>query len=324
MTTKSSQLHRDLETASSISIHENVDLRHYTSFGIGGPARWFCKVSNVAQLKQILAASNKLSISPLIIGGGTNLLINDQGYDGLVIKLDLQRVEIDTERNLVHTGAGVPTEALIEQLITRGFGGLEFAAGLPGTIGGGLAGNAGCFGHTLSERLVHATIVAPDGTHNQITSPAWFAFDYRHSKLLGHGFILAEATLKAAPANAEEIRKTADEHLALRAKKHPKKGMHTAGSYFKNLPPLEPGGRRRAAGQLLEEVGAKEMSVGDAAVFGRHANIVVNHGKATAEDVLTLTAEMARRVKERFGEELHPEVRFISFETSRNYRLKLS
>ena len=200
---------------------------------------------------------------------------------------------------------------LVEQLIADGFAGLEFAAGLPGTIGGGIAGNAGCFGHTLSDFLVRATVVDAQGAVHEIANREWFRFQYRHSKLLGNRMVLTEATFAVCPDDAGRLRTESDKYLAVRAEKHPRKHVQTAGSYFKNLPPEKEGERYRAAGALLDQVGARNLSVGDAAVFERHANIIINRDHATATEVLTLAAQMKQRVRERFGVVLSEEVRFV-------------
>jgi UDP-N-acetylmuramate dehydrogenase len=139
----------------------------------------------------------------------------------------------------------------------------------------------------------------------------WFDFRYRHSKLHQTGHILTEATLRLTPGATSALLTEAQENIVLRREKHPAPGTYTAGSYFKNLPPLNPGDHRRAAGMLLDRVGAKGLRVGDAEVFEKHANIIVNRGSATAQDVLTLAREMRRRVKLRFDVWLKPEVRFV-------------
>jgi UDP-N-acetylmuramate dehydrogenase len=220
-------------------------------------------------------------------------------------------IAIDADRRRVTAGAGVETAALVEWTLSAGLAGLEFAAGLPGTVGGAVAGNAGCFGGTLGERLVAATVILGDGTRLELDDPAWFAFDYRSSRIAERGAVIASATFAVAPGDRARIEEAARAHVAVRREKHPPKGAWTAGSYFKNLPPEIPGGPRRAAGALLDAVGAKAMRVGDAAVFERHANIIVNEGAATARDVLALAEMMRAAVRARYGEELVPEVRFV-------------
>ena len=227
------------------------------------------------------------------------------------MRVAIDRIDIDTDRRRVRVGAGVSSARLVETLVDEGIGGLEFAAGLPGTIGGAVAGNAGCFGSTVGERLVSADAISREGTALEVEGPGWFGFGYRRSRVAAEGAVLTDVVLAVEPGDRARLREESAARLADRAGRHPPPGTLTAGSYFRNLPPLEPGGRRRAAGLLLDRVGAKEMSEGDAAVFERHANIVVNRGRASARDVLALTRGMAARVEKRFGEVLVPEVRFV-------------
>jgi UDP-N-acetylmuramate dehydrogenase len=286
-------------------------LARHTSFGIGGPAALFAIVRSTAELRAAFGAATATGIEPLLLGSGTNLLVSDDGFPGLALRLELHDLTIDRDTGRVVAGAGVPAALLVEHTIAAGLAGLEFAAGLPGTVGGAVAGNAGCFGSCFGDRLVHATIVTRDGSIVEVPDPSLFAFDYRRSSAATEGFAVAEAVFDLAPGVQEELVAVARAHLATRAERHPPPGLRTAGSYFKNLPPDAPGGRRRAAGELLDRVGAKGMSVGDAFVFERHANILVNRGSATARDVLELARRLASLVRERFGVELEPEVRFV-------------
>jgi UDP-N-acetylmuramate dehydrogenase len=204
----------------------------------------------------------------------------------------------------------VASAQLVERLVSAGLAGLEFSAGLPGSVGGAVAGNAGCFGATFGERLLRATIVDLHGEAQTIEDPSWFGFDYRRSRLQDGIAILVDVTLEIAPGDAEALRKIADGHLETRRTKHPARDVKTAGSYFKNLPPAADGQWRQPAGALLDQVGARGMSVGDAAVFEKHANILINRGNASARDVLMLEALLTQRVHEKFGVTLEPEVRF--------------
>jgi UDP-N-acetylmuramate dehydrogenase len=300
-----------LESIAGLEVQKNIKLSLHTSFGIGGPASMFVEVPSADALKAVLAATGKLRLSTLVLGGGTNLLVSDEGFDGLVIRLNLNHLTVDETSHQVRVGASTSTSRLVTQLVESGWGGLEFAAGLPGTIGGGIAGNAGCFGHSLSDFLVQATVVESDGTLRRVTDRNWFRFQYRHSKLQSDGVVLAEATFAVTPDDSSKLKEESEKYLAVRAEKHPRQGIRTAGSYFKNLPPKKEGGSHRAAGALLDQVGARDLSVGDAAVFERHANIIINRDRATAEDVLTLAKKMKKRVHDRFGITLTEEVRFI-------------
>lgn len=292
-------------------IARDEPLSCHTAFGIGGPARLFAQVGDVESLSGFLSLSHSFGFQPLILGGGTNLLVSDSGYDGVVVHFCDDTIVVDVSSGVVRAGAAAPTHRVVGACVEHGLGGLEFASGLPGTVGGAIAGNAGCFGHCLSDRLVGAAVVHPDGLVESIESAQWFDFSYRSSRLLAGGIVLASVVFRLEPGDGDFLLREAQSKMALRRTKHPSPSMKTAGSYFKNLPPDTPGGRRRPAGVLLDAVGGKALSCGDAAVFHKHANIIVNRGHATAAEVLALTEEMSRRVAERFGVILEPEVRFV-------------
>ena len=300
-----------LEETTGLTLERDVPLRGFTSFGIGGPAALFAVVDSPSAMGKLISTATDCGVEILILGGGTNLLVSDDGFDGIAVHARIFGVELSDDGDRVTVGAGVPVAGLVEDLIGRGIGGLEFAAGLPGTVGGAVAGNAGCFGCTFGQKLVGATVVTGKGEVVEVDDPSWFGFEYRRSSVFARQTVVTSATFAVRPDDLSRLRREADEHLRTRRERHPAKEIKTAGSYFRNLEPSEPGGRRTAAGALLDQVGAKEMSVGDAAVFERHANIVINRKNATAVNVLELAGRMAARVKERFDIELEPEVRFV-------------
>jgi UDP-N-acetylmuramate dehydrogenase len=300
-----------LEAALGAEIVEDAALSEHTSFRIGGPAALLARAVRVEQVAAALAFASRAQIPALVLGGGTNLLVSDAGFDGLALCVEIDGIAIGEDGRSVTAGAGVATARLVERLVAEGLGGLEFAAGLPGTIGGAISGNAGCFGSAIGDRLTGATLIARDGTVVELCDPSWFAFDYRSSRISQMGAVVARATFAVEPGDRAQLAEIAAERVATRREKHPAPGVRTAGSYFKNLPPESPGGPRRAAGALLDQVGAKAMRVGDAVVFDRHANIIVNAGHATAKDVLALAERMRAAVYDRFGVELAPEVRFV-------------
>ncbi len=289
----------------------DVPLCEHTSFGIGGPADLFVETLSAVDLARALVASRSRGLDVLVLGGGTNLLVSDDGFEGIVIKPNNDTVSLSEDRSRVTAGASTRADQLVDQMVAAGLGGLEFAAGLPGSVGGAVAGNAGCFGSTFGDRILAATAVDGNGKIIQIDGPEAFGFDYRCSTVDREGWILVDVTLAVEATDPAALAAIAQGHKETRRTRHPARGAKTAGSYFKNLPPGPKGGHRRAAGALLEQVGAKEMSVGDAAVFEKHANILINRGSARAEDVLELASQMALRVKERFGLVLEPEVRFV-------------
>lgn len=300
-----------LEETLGTTVLVDEPLRRHTSFAIGGPARAFVETGSLEILAGCLRVALANDVPLVVIGGGTNILVSDDGFDGLVVKPAICGIELHEDLGTVTVGASFAASALVDHLVERGFAGLEFAAGLPGTVGGAVSGNAGCFGSTFGERLVSAKVITAEGQIATINGSGDFGFGYRSSTVAGRSWLVAEVTLSVEPDDRARLLEVAASHKETRRVKHPAPTEKTAGSYFKNLPPESPGGRRRAAGELLDRVGAREMSVGDAAVFERHANIVINRGNATARQILELTGMMAARVREEFAVVLEPEVRYL-------------
>ena len=284
-----------------------VPISDLTTFRIGGPALGLCRIGNMDDARRFQEFSRLDGIPAVSLGGGSNILADDLGFAGIVSRMEYADLHIEAEE--VTVGAGLPFDALIRRTLEAGLTGLEFASGIPGSIGGAIVGNAGCFGHEICEFLVRARVLEPDGRILDL-EPDALEFAYRRSGLQRRDALLLEATFRLERGDLQAAATVRDRNLALRREKHPV-DLPTAGSYFKNLPPLEPGGRRRAAGRLLEAVGAIGLRRGDAAVYEKHANIIVNMGQATASDVLALAAEMQRRVREEFGVDLAPEVRRV-------------
>jgi UDP-N-acetylmuramate dehydrogenase len=236
----------------------------------------------------------------------------------LVVRNAIETLEFDG--TAVHVGAGHDFLELIYRSRDRGLAGLEFAAGIPGSVGGALYGNAGCYGKDIGSLTIECTHATPDGVVVETQPAAWYRFAYRDSRLKREPRVLLSALLQLATGDPAASQREIDEKLEIRRVKHPQWRVEpTAGSYFKNLPPdwqvpgakHSPGTRRVPAGQLLDECGCRGLRVGDAMVFPRHANIIVNAGRASARDVLALAAEMKRRVLERFAVELEEEVMFL-------------
>jgi len=300
-------MRRRIEERIGAPVLEGVPLREHTTLRVGGPARYFCEVTSAATLQAALQAARDEGLEALVLGDGSNLLVLDGGFDGLVIHNRILGIERDGER--VRVASGESFHGLIEHLAGWGLGGLEFAAGVPGTVGGAVFGNAGCYGRAIGDAITEVRLVGAGGAP-RAARPADLDFGYRHSALQGSGEIVESIDLILQPEDPAALRDVIDGHLATRRTKHPV-DLPSAGSWFRNLDPTEPGGRRVAAGLLLDQVGCKGLRVGDAAVFERHANIVVNLGRATAAEILELTREMKLRVQGRFGVRLLEEVRQI-------------
>lgn len=293
-------------------------MRRHTTFRIGGPADFLYAARSPGELVAALRAAHELGLPVFLLGGGSNLLVADDGVRGLVVHDACGHVAFDGNEARADCGADV--HGLIERCRDAGLAGLEFAAGLPGTLGGALFGNAGCYGRDLGSHVVECTHVTLDGATVETQPAAWYEFGYRDSRLKRDPRVLLSCRLRLEPGDRAAVQREIDEKLGLRRARHPDwRTEPTAGSYFKNLPPdwrtpgakLSPGTRRVAAGQLLDECGCRGLRVGGAAVFARHANMIVNEGGATAADVLALAALMKERVRERFRVVLEEEVLFL-------------
>lgn len=284
-----------------------VPLSRLTTLHIGGPARAICRLHTPDDARRFLENAREREIPAVYLGGGSNVLADDAGFEGLVLRV--ATTDFTVRGDTVSAGAGLDFDALVVATLESGLVGLEFASGIPGSLGGALVGNAGCYGHEISEFLVEATVLRADGRVETV-GPEDFAFAYRHSALKGNGDLVLDAVLRLRRGDTAVAGETRAGIVAERRRKHPV-DLPCAGSYFKNLPPDSPGGRRRAAGALLERVGAKEMREGDAAVFERHANIIVNLGTATSAEVLTLAERMKAAVADAFGIPLLEEVRHL-------------
>jgi len=282
-------------------------LADLTTFRIGGPAGLVCPVENVDHARRFLDFASERSLPWTCLGGGSNILADDAGFAGMVLKVRTR--DLAAEGDAIRVGAGWDLDALVDESLRQGLTGLEFASGIPGTLGGAIVGNAGCYGREIGEFLVEATVLRPDG-RVVILGPEDFAFAYRTSALKERADVVLEVVLQLARGDLAAAADVRQAHLTDRRRKHPWDEA-CAGSYFQNLPPAAPGERRRAAGVLLEQAGAKQMREGDAVVYHKHANIIVNAGQARSADVLRLAARMKAAVRERFGEELREEVRHL-------------
>ncbi|MBE0564703.1 MAG: UDP-N-acetylmuramate dehydrogenase [Krumholzibacteria bacterium] len=282
-----------------------VPLRELTTLRIGGPADLVCPARNPDDAKRFQAFAADRGLPFFVLGGGSNLLGADEGCGGVVLRVATTGFAV--RGDTVRAGAGLDFDDLIARTLGAGLTGLEFASGIPGTLGGALVGNAGCYGHEIGEFLVEALVLRPDGRLETV-GPEAFGFAYRATALRETRTIVLEALLRLGRGDPAAAGAQRAGHIADRRRKHPV-DLPSAGSWFRNLPPAEPGGRRQPAGVLLEQAGAKAMREGDAAVFAKHANIVVNLGRATSADVRRLVERMRAAVRERFGVELVEEVR---------------
>ncbi len=289
-------------------LSRNVPLSGLSSFRIGGPADLFFEATTSGELAAAVGLARRTSVPCYVIGGGTNILFADEGYRGLIVRNRAQDLKSGSEPGEVEVLSGTPLSRLLQYALDGALEGFDFLAGIPGTVGGALYGNAGAFGRATADVFVRAVFLGEDGNEHP-AAQGDMAFGYRHSALKKKPAVILSAVFRGVPGDPERIRKAVRDNLECRREKHPAWGTPCAGSYFKN--PVLAGGKKVPAGRLLEEAGAKELRVGDAAVFSGHANFLINLGQATAADVLALAAELKKRVKENSGIVLEEEVIYL-------------
>ena len=285
----------------------SVQLSGYSSFKIGGRADYFFEATSISELKSAILTALKFPQSYYVIGGGYNILFDDDGFRGLIIRNKAEGIKL-LKNGEVEVLSGTLLNQLTQFLEEKGISGLEFMAGIPGTVGGAIFGNAGAFSQSIGDCLDRAFFIDRHGKDIRVRKD-FFEFSYRQSSLKKKHRILTKAVFKLQKGDKSKIREITERDLKMREKKHTSKNIPCAGSYFKN--PVLPDGKREAVGPLLEAVGARDLRIGDAAVFSGHANFIINKGNASAKDVLSLAQELKKRVREKFGIELEEEVIFI-------------
>jgi UDP-N-acetylmuramate dehydrogenase len=236
------------------------------------------------------------------VGSGSNLLVADEGVRGLVLKLDKELADIAIDGTRIECGGGARLPSVSAKAAQAGLTGIEFGVNIPGTVGGAVRMNANAYGGELARVLEWVDVVTATGTERR--GPEALSFSYRRSNL-EPGQVVARAAFSLSPASPAEVRGTLADMRSRRKAAQPS-GIKTFGSTFKN--PDDPRAEGRTAGQLLDAAGCRGLRIGGASFSSKHANFIENHGDASTADVISLMAEGRRRVKERFGVELEPEV----------------
>lgn len=308
-TTVSTEIPRSvLHAAFGDGLKFDYPLAPLTSYKTGGPARYFRAVHSAEEIATVVAKARQLGLPYFLVGGGSNLLISDAGFDGLIIKVDVRGLALVNDVN-IECGAGEDLMALVDFATENSLTGVEFAAGIWGSVGGAIYGNAGAFGGEVGSIATSITLVDNDG-HVKEVSPDYCRFGYRDSYLKKTHEIVTRVRFQLQKGDRAAIKDRIQEILKLRDTKHPNTGK-SAGCFFKNiLDPTQPHGKL-PAGKLLEESGAKDLQVGGAKVFDRHANIIVNTGSATSHDIRELADKMKKLVFEKFHIELEEEVQQV-------------
>jgi UDP-N-acetylenolpyruvoylglucosamine reductase len=283
-------------------LQREYPLWRLTTIRTGGAAEFFARVGTVEELERLLAWAASEQIEVGVVGSGSNLLVADDGVRGLVLKLDKDLAKIEIDGTRMRCGGGARLPAVSARAAQAGLAGIEFGVNIPGTVGGAVRMNANAYGGELARALEWVDVVSAAGTERR--TPDSLGFAYRRSNLSPKE-VVARAALGLSSASSEEVKGTLAEMRARRKAAQPS-GIKTFGSTFKN--PDDPGAAGRTAGQLLEEAGCRGLRIGGASFSAKHANFIENHGEATTAEVISLMAEGRRRVKERFGIELEPEV----------------
>ncbi len=320
------ETYRGLASLPGLTLLRHAPLAQYTRFGIGGPADLYAETKDADTFVAALEAARQSGIETVVIGGGTNLIVADEGFRGLVLKLASDSIRREGE--LIHFEAGAVLQSLVDFSIDNGLQGIETMTGIPGFAGAAVYGNAGAYGHSISERVTRVRFAdwSGQGAQTREFDNAACEFRYRESIFKRRkGWIILSATLAMAPGDARELRETADRILSVRNAKYPPT-MKCAGSIFKNflfndLPPrvaAEVPAKVVIEGKVpsawfLEQVGAKGMRSGDIQVADYHANLIYNSGNGTARDLVSVIRELKRRVSHRWGIPLEEEVQYVGF-----------
>lgn len=283
-------------------------MRNHTSLKIGGPADIFAAPPDIPSLKKMHFHLRKNLIPFFPLGGGTNILVRDGGIDGVVFFFNsfrkIEPIKEDGDNVHLFVEAGTLLQRLVNLSKEKGYSGLEGLAGIPGTVGGAICGNAGAFGHEMKDVLISVEILDAEGKIETVRAEE-IAFTYRSSGI-SQTHLLLNAEIKLRKDKKGDVSEKIGNFLKIKRGKQPLR-EYSAGCVFKNPP-------GSSAGKLIDEAGCKGMKIGDAEVSSVHANFFINRGNAKASDFIALMDEVASRVKERFDMVLDPEIKIIGRE----------
>lgn len=312
-----------LTALANLKVAAGIPLAAYTRFQIGGPAAVLCDTPDSCAFVEALRVVRMLALPRIVIGGGTNLVVSDAGFDGAVLRFTGSR--ITQEGTLLRVESGAVLQDVVDYSVQHGLKGMETITGIPGYLGGAVYGNAGAYGHSMEELIVRVRI--SDGETVSTLSNAECGFRYRDSIFKERKeWIILSADLQFAPGEPEELAKIATEIRAIRDAKYPPT-MRCAGSIFKNLffadlplslqkqipRSLVRDGKIPSA-WFLEQVGAKGMRRGDIQVASYHANLIYNDGAGSGADLVAIIEDLKQRVRDRFDFDLEEEVQYVGFE----------
>ena len=285
-------------------IQSDVSLASQTSYKVGGDAQWYAAPRNWSELEASFEWYQTQDVPLTLLGAGSNLLISDRGLPGLVLSTRYFRsYEFDPETGILVADAGEAIAKLAWKAAKRGLKGLEWAVGIPGTIGGGVVMNAGAHNSCVADILVSVTVLSPDGKVTEL-KPEELAYSYRTSNLQGGNQMVIRATMQLEPGyKAAEIIELSNQNWIQRKTTQPYH-LPSCGSVFRNPQP-------HAAARLIEELGLKGYKIGDAQIAHRHANFILNCGTATAKDIFELIRYAQEKVEYHWSVSLEPEVKLL-------------
>jgi UDP-N-acetylenolpyruvoylglucosamine reductase len=286
-------------------VTRDYPLSRLTTIRTGGAAELFARPGSLGELQRLLAWAAAEGLEVGVVGSGSNLLVADAGVRGLVLKLDKELSTIELDETRIRCGGGARLPAVSARAAQAGLSGIEFGVNIPGTVGGAVRMNANAYGGELARVLDWVDVTGPAGTERRV--PDQLGFAYRRSNL-HPGEVVARASFSLHRAPSEEVKATLADMRARRKAAQPS-GIKTFGSTFKN--PSDPRADGRTAGQLLDAAGCRGLRIGGAGFSAKHANFVENYGEASTADVVAVMAEGRRRVRERFGVALEPEVQVL-------------
>jgi len=285
-------------------IKPQVSLATLTSFRVGGPAQWYVAPRNLAVLQASFEWAKAKGLVVTLLGAGSNLLVSDRGLPGLVISTrHLRHTQFNPDTGQVTAAAGEPLPRLAWQVAERGWQGLEWAVGIPGSVGGAVVMNAGAHKSCVADMLVNTQVLSPSGTL-EILTPQQLGYSYRTSLLQRSQRLVIQAVFQLQPGSDPElVLATTSQHLEQRRTTQPYH-LPSCGSVFRNPKPYK-------AGWLIEQTGLKGYKIGGAQVAERHANFILNCGGATASDIFQLINYVQQQVEQRWAVSLEPEVRIL-------------
>lgn len=286
------------------NIKYQEEMKKHTSFKVGGPAECLITIQTIEQLKQILKVAKENKIPVTILGNGSNILVRDQGIDGIVLKINIEKIEIEQDKDKIKiiVGAGNKLSILAQKMLQQEITGMEELSGIPGTIGGAIVMNAGAHGKEIKDIVKEIKTIDFSG-NIKIFSNKEAEFEYRKSRFSKGDYIILETILQLSKGNQEEIKEKMEQYKNFRKEKQPVE-YPSAGSTFKR-------GNDFITAALIDEAGLKGFSIGGAQIAEKHAGFIINKGNATAQDILDLVEYTKKIVGKKFGKKIELEMKIL-------------